>query len=395
MKRCILPFFILLLLASCGGVKKTQQALNTGNYLHAINTSVQELAQNKTRKSKQSYVLLLEEAYDKFLERELSDIRFLQKDGNPAHLAEIYEKYNEIRDVQNRIRPLLPLPVYDQGREAQFDFPNFDAKLLAVRDDLSVYLYENANALLEGATQKWEFRKAYADFEYLNEINPGYADTRRQMDWAYQNGLDYVRVKIINDTEKILPKRLEADLLNFNTYGLTDLWTAYHTNPMEDIDYDYEMQLSFRNIAISPEQVSERQIIREKQVKDGTQFLLDEDGNAVRDSLGNRIEVDRLKTVRCNFYEFTQQKIAQVVGNVNFVDLRTRQAVNTYPLTSEFVFQHVYARYDGDRRALDTDLIGLLDLAAVPFPSDEDMVYSAGEDLKARLKNILNRQQFQ
>lgn len=394
MKRPILSLVVLLLIASCGGVKKTQEALNTGNYLQAINTSVRELAENKTKKNKQSYVLVLEEAYSKFLDRELSDIRFLRKDGNPAHLEDIYRKYTEIREVQNRIRPLLPLPVYEQNREARFEFPNYDRELIAAKEELSVYLYENASATLERATQKWEFRKAYEDFQYLSEINPGYADTKAQMDYAYQNGLDYVRVKMINDTQQIIPERLEADLLNFNTYGLNDLWTAYHTNPMQEIDYDYEMQLSFRDIDISPEQVSERQLIQERQVKDGTQYLLDEDGNVVRDSLGNRIEVDRFRTVRCNFYEFTQQKIAQVVGNVNFVDLRTRQPVNSYPLTSEFVFRHVYANFDGDRRAIDNDLVALLDLAAVPFPTDEEMVYHAGEDLKSRLKSILSRQQF-
>ncbi|MEJ2585485.1 MAG: hypothetical protein P8Z38_10765 [Robiginitalea sp.] len=394
MKRPILSLVVLLLIASCGGVKKTQEALNTGNYLQAINTSVRELAENKTKKNKQTYVLLLEEAYAKFLERERSDIRFLKKDGNPAHLGDIYRKYSEIREVQSRIRPLLPLPVYDQNREARFEFPNYDRELIAAKEELSAYLYETASAMLERATEKWEFRKVYEDFRYLDEINPGYADTKQQMDWAYQNGLDYVRVKMINDTQQIIPERLEADLLNFNTYGLNDLWTAYHTNPVENIDYDYEMQLAFRDIAISPEKVSERQLIQERQIKDGTQDLLDQEGNVVRDSLGNRIEVDRFRTVRCNFYEFTQQKVAQVVGNVNFVDLRTRQPVNSYPLTSEFIFRHVYANYDGDRRAIDNDLVALLDLAAVPFPSDEEMVYHAGEDLKSRLKNILNRQQF-
>jgi hypothetical protein len=315
MKRSILPLVVLFLIASCGGVKRTQEALNTGNYLQAINTSVRELAENKTKKSKQTYVLVLEEAYAKFLERELSDIRFLRKDGNPAHLGDIYQKYTEIRDVQNRIRPLLPLPIYDQNREARFKFPNYDRELIAAKEELSAFLYENASALLERATEKYEFRKAYEDFRYLNEINPGYADTKQQMDWAYQNGLDYVRVKMINDSQQIIPERLEADLLNFNTYGLNDLWTTYHTNPVQDIDYDYEMQLSFRNIDISPEQISERQLIQERQIPDGTQVLLDEDGNAVRDSLGNRIEVDRFRTVRCNFYEFTQPDVYFRVGD--------------------------------------------------------------------------------
>ena len=395
MKRSIIIVMLLAFVYSCGGVKKTQQALNTGNYLQAINSSVMELAENKTRKNKQSYVVLLEEAYAKYIEFEEQQINFLKKDGNPAHLEEIYKRYSEMRNVQNRIRPLLPLPIYEENREARFSFPNYENELLAVQESLSSYLYENASQILGNATQKWEFRKAYEDFKYLNEINPGYADTRDQMDYAYQNGLDYVMVRMINDSQQIIPERLEADLLNFNTYGLNSLWTAYHTNPLDEIDYDYEMQVAFRDIVISPEQVSERQVIKERQIKDGTQDLIDEEGNVVRDSLGNRIVIDRLRTVRCNYYEFTQQKIAQVVGNVNFVDLRTRQSLNSYPLTSEFQFQHIYANYDGDRRALDNDLVARLGLAAVPFPTDEEMVYNAGEDIKNRIKNILKNQRFQ
>ena len=54
----------------------------------------------------------------------------------------------------------------------------------------------------------------------------------------------------------------------------------------------------------------------------------------------------------------------------------------------------MYANYDGDKRALDNDLVSLLQLARVPFPSNEQMVYDAGEDLKNNLKRILNNQSF-
>ena len=79
---------------------------------------------------------------------------------------------------------------------------------------------------------------------------------------------------------------------------------------------------------------------------------------------------------------------------VSYIDLNTKQQVNTYPLSSEFIFEHIYANYQGDRRALENDLIALLDLRAVPFPSNEQMVYDAGEDLKNRLKDILVRHKF-
>jgi hypothetical protein len=63
-------------------------------------------------------------------------------------------------------------------------------------------------------------------------------------------------------------------------------------------------------------------------------------------------------------------------------------------LASEFVFEHVYARYNGDRNACDESYISYFDQRAVPFPSNEQMVYDSGEDLKAKLKDIIVRNKF-
>ncbi|MEX0291219.1 MAG: hypothetical protein AB3N14_19105 [Flavobacteriaceae bacterium] len=394
MKKVLLYTTVLVFLIACGGVKKTQEAINTGNYSNAINNALRNISDNKTKKSHQPYILMLEEAFAKNTDRELQNIEFLKRDGNPANFEAIYNSYRNLRQIQERIRPLLPLQIYDENRYASFAFNNYDEQIIASKIDLSEYLYGNASNLLANAANKFDYRRAYDDFTYLEQINPGYSDSKQKMDLAYTKGLDYVKVNMVNETDQIVPARLEEELLNFNTFGLDDLWTEYHANPLKEVDYDYEMQVAFRNISISPEQVSEKQIIKEKQIKDGYEYLEDENGNLVKDSLGNEIKVDRLKTVRCNFYQFTQHKAAQVVGNVQYIDLRTKQPVNSYPLSSEFIFQHIYANYDGDKRALDNNLVSLLNLAAVPFPTNEQMVYDAGEDLKARLKNIIIRHKF-
>ncbi len=393
MKRILLISTFALLLA-CGGVKKTQEALNSGNYVTAMNKAIKNLTENKTRKGNQAYVVMLEDAFAKHTQREREQIAFLKQDGNPANLENIYNSYLQLKNIQQRIRPLLPLRIYDEGRDASFNFVNYDVAILDIKRDLSEYLYSNATAQLASAQQKVDFRSAYNELKYLQDINPGYKETIAKMNDAYTKGLEYVRVEIGNDTEQIIPERLEEELLDFNTYGIDNFWREYHANPLSEIQYDYALNLNFRQINISPEQVNETQIIKEKQIKDGFEYLLDENGNAVKDSLGNRIKVDRFKTVRCNFYQFTQFKSAQIGAKVSFTDLTTGQEVNSYPLSSEFVFEHVYANYRGDKRALDTDLIPLLDIRAVPFPSNEQMVYDAGEDLKTRLKTIIRQYQF-
>ncbi|TVZ14432.1 hypothetical protein [Maribacter sp. MAR_2009_72] len=393
MKKFLLFSFIGILL-SCSGVKKTQEALNTGNYLGAINKALVNIAENKTKKSNQTYIVLLEEGFKKHAERELQHIKFLKKDGNPANFEEIYNTYNNLKAIQERIKPLLPLYIQDENRKAQFSFKNYDDNIIASKLNLSDYLYDRANNLINNATYKSDYRTAYNELNYLQQLNPNFKDVTLKIDEAYQKGLDYVLVEMNNNTDMVIPRRLEDELLNLNTYGLNNQWTEYHTNEIKDRVYDYLMELSFENINISPEQISEKQISKEKQIKDGYTFVEDRNGNVVSDSLGNSIKIDKFKTVRCDFYQFTQFKSAEVTGVVNFIDLKKQQKINQYPLSSQFVFEHIYANYSGDKRALDNNLTALLQRARVPFPSNEQMVYDAGEDLKNNLKNILNRQSF-
>lgn len=395
MKKILLFGFTIGLLLSCSGVKRTQEALNSGNYMSAINKAISNIAENKTKKGNQTYIVLLEEGYRKNTERELQHIKFLKKDGNPANFEEIYNAYANLKSIQERIRPLLPLYIQDEDRKAQFNFKNYDDQLIVAKQNLSDFLYNRAVTLLENANYKSDFRTAYNDLNYLEDLNPNFKDTFAKREEAYLKGLDYVIVEMTNNTDKVIPRRLEEELLNLNTYGLNNLWTEYHTNRIQNQDYDYQMEVSFQDINISPEQIREKQISKEKQIIDGYTFVEDRNGNVVVDSLGNSIKIDKFKTVRCDFYQFTQFKSAQVTGVVNFTDLRKKQKINQYPLTSQFVFEHSYANFDGDKRALDNDLVSLLQLARVPFPSNEQMVYDAGEDLKNNLKNILSRQSFQ
>ena len=153
MKKFLLFSFIGLLL-SCSGVKKTQEALNSGNYEAAINKAVMNIAENKTKKSNQQYIVLLEEGFKKNTERELQHIKFLEKDGNAANYEEIFNTYNRLKSIQERIRPLLPLQIQDEGRRAQFNFKNYDDEIISSKNNLSEFLYNKATTLLPNANNK-------------------------------------------------------------------------------------------------------------------------------------------------------------------------------------------------------------------------------------------------
>jgi len=387
-------FGLFILMLSCGGVKNTQEALNTGNYYSAINKSVAKLSENKTRKGNQDYIYMLEDAFVKNTKRELKEIDFLKKDGNPANYEKIYNLYNRLNSVQERITPLLPLQLYDENRNASFSFKDYSNDILSSKSKLSDYLYNNATTLLTSAITKYDFRKAYDDFKYLSKLSPDYKDVREKTEEAYQKGIDFVQVRLSNNTDKIIPEDLESSLLNFNTYDLDNLWTRYHTNPQRDIHYNYEMLLDFTAINISPEHVVTKVTTEEKEIKDGWRYVLDENGNVAKDSLNNDIKEDKFIVVKCDFRKFTQHKDVQISGNVTYYDLKTKQQINSYPLTSGFVFEHIYANYNGDKRALDDKLIRLANRRPVPFPSNEQLIYDSGEDLKNNIKSIIKKYQF-
>ncbi|MEZ0006812.1 hypothetical protein ABH942_002189 [Flavobacterium sp. 28YEA47A] len=381
--------FLVFALASCG-VKQTTNMLTSGDYDGAIDNAVNSLRSNKDKKGKQDYIYLLEEAFAKAKERDLRDVQFLAKDANPRNLERIYTTYVQLNNRQEKIRPLLPLRLMKENRNAIFPFDDYTDQIVNSKNALSKYLYDNAKALLL-TKDKMTIRRAYDDLLYLDQINPGFKDIRKLMDEAQFKGTDFVNVYMRNETNMVIPIRLQNDLLDFSTNGLNDKWTVYHSSKQKSVNYDFEIVVNFRQINISPEQVKEKQFIKEKQIKDGVKNLTDSRGNVVKDSLGNVIKVDKFKTIKVDIYEFTQFKAAQVTAKVDYIDYKSGQLLQTFPLTSEFIFENIYSTYRGDRRAAEDSYYTYFNQKAVPFPSNEQMIYDTGEDLKVKLKNIISR----
>ena len=135
--------------------------------------------------------------------------------------------------------------------------------------------------------------------------------------------------------------------------------------------------------------VNEKNFYNERQIKIGLKNLLDKKGNIVKDSLGKAIQVDNFKTVSARIYEYQQYKACQVIANVVFTNLQNNQLIQSFPLNSESIFDNVYATFKGDRRAIDLNYNDYFDRRPMPFPSNEQMVFDTGEDLKNKFKSIL------
>ena len=392
MKKITLLLSLFLLFTACS-LKQTQNLLSSGNYDQAIDNAVLNLRSNKDKKGKQDYVYLLEEAFAKAKERDLNAINLLAKDANPAQLEKMYNTYLQLNSRQEKIKPLLPLKLIKEGRNAIFPFDNYNDQIISSKNALSAYLYANAKKLMV-TSDKINYRKAFDDLEYLNQINPNYKNVLQLADEAKFKGSDYVSVYTKNETNMIIPQRLQNDLLDFSTLGLNDKWTVYNSNRQKGIDYDYGMVINFRQIYISPEQIKEREFVKERVIKDGVKKLIDANGKEVLDEKGKVVMVDNLITVTARIYEFRQFKSCQITAKIDYINFKNNQLLQSFPLTSEFIFENIYATYKGDGRASDDNYFSYFDRRPVLFPSSEQMVYDTGEDLKAKIKDIITRNRF-
>ncbi|NRB59187.1 MAG: hypothetical protein HRU50_04510 [Winogradskyella sp.] len=368
-----------------------ESAISNGNYDQAISEALRRLENNKDKKRKQAYIVMLKDAYDKVLTEDLKQIAYLEKDGNPELYKTIFESYVDLEARQTAIKRILPLKI--NGKTVAFSFNDYSTKIVDYKYKTSDYLLDKGTGLLD-IDNKFKAREAYNLFKYIDNINPDYDNVSALMQQAHLAGINYVHVSIKNDTQQMIPQLLENELLDFNTYGLNQFWTSYHAIADDTIEYDYAMELQLKQINVSPERINERQLLREKDIVDGWEYLLDDNGNVAKDSLGNDIKIDRIITTRARFFEVLQTKSAQVIAEVVYTDLKQNQIVDTFTIDSGFVFENVFGRFRGDRRALNRDDRRLLRQEQIQFPTNEQMVYDSGEDLKQQLKDIIRTYAF-
>lgn len=377
----------LLLFTGCNSVKRNQRFLAQGDYDQVIELAIKKLQKDKNGKNSEAHIFFLEEAFKRIVEEDENRIAFLKKENNPANIREIYYLYCDLDKRQGLIKPLLPL------KDAQFKLVNYGDQLIAAKNDFSDYLFAEGNRFLD-RNQILDARKAYGFFNDLKNLRDNYQGVDEKLNESHFKGTDFVFVALNNRSDQIIPFRLEQELLDFNTYGLNDFWTEYHHQPLNGIDYNFGIDLDFNEIIISPERISEKTYQRKKVIQEGWEYLLDRNGNVMKDSLGNDIKVDKYITVLADVTYTEQLKSVRVGANAVYKDLLRNHILNKHPLGTEFIFENIFAHYQGDIRALTPEDVEYAKNIFFPFPSHPQMILDAGEEIKIRLKEILLNNRF-
>lgn len=385
MKNLIYLFLAVILISSCTSIGKL---VEEGRYDDAITTAVNKLKGKKKKKTE--YVEYLEKAFNKVMEQDLNDIEFLKDQNKPDNWDRIYGKLLAIDTRQKTIEPLLPL-ISEDGYQAKFEFVRVEPLLIEAEENSAGYHYTEGKKLLDRAEKgdKIAAKRAYEEFQSIDLHFKHFKDKEMLKERAKILGMINVLIMVENDADVVLPQDFAEELSRIDVRELEDMWTRYYTQDPGDINYDYLADIVINQLLVSPEKEKEVYYVDEKEIEDGFNYVLDGNGNVMKDSLGNDIKVEKYTKIRAEIFELYRHKAAKVSGKVIYKDLRTGEIVSSRPVHVEAVFESYASKFNGDKRALSDKTRGRLRTKPLPFPSNYDLTMQAANDLKEILVDEL------
>lgn len=385
MKTILYTLTLILLTLSCRSIDKM---VEQGRYDEAIIFAAQKLAGKKNKKTK--HVKGLETAFAKLTRMEMNEINEMDGTNNPHNWDRIYRLAQKIDSRQRRVEAFLPL-VSKDGYKADFEFVRTDVVLAKAREGAAEYHYNEALQLLEASFEgdKMAARQAFNKLKDVRYYKESYKDLNRLLNTALEIGQTHVGVQVINNSYSILPVAVDEIMRSVSVQDLNTTWKRFYLTEEPDSTLDYIAVLEITRLDVSPERETVEHYTDSKQVKDGWKYVLDENGNVKKDTLGNDIKEDHFKTVTAQITEIFREKAAYIEGRLRYQNLRTGETISSRPVSVEAVFNDYASRYRGDKRALGDRCRRRLKDYPAPFPDDFAMVLDATENLKAAFKDAL------
>jgi hypothetical protein len=375
--------------------KSPQKLYERGNYDEAISLAVKEL---RERKVKEKDVITLVEAFNYINQRDAERLSRLRAQRTDDTWDDIYALADKMQRRQELVKPLLALDESKYyGRLTDLYFENgLNMMLSEAREGAAEFLYKKANANMERARngERLIAREAYNDLNSIQNYYSGYKNTKELANEAYAMGINHIYFKVENDSRAFLPRDFERTLESIFVRDLNSTWIKYHTLKDDNLRYEYTIVAKVTRIDVSPELYDRNHRIEEARVEDGYDYTYDEKGNVKKDTLGNDIKVKRYKTVRADVFEVRQRKEAQVFGYLEYFDNRTNERILSRPIESNARFDHYAVRFEGDRRALCENTCSLLGNSPARFPTDEELLLTAAENMKGNAKRIVRNNDY-
>ncbi len=362
---------IVIFLASCASSSKL---LQQGNYDASIDKSVKKLMRDADNPKE---IKVLKKAYQLANDGDLDKITKLKLTGQPDIWGDIFKAYQSLISRQQKVSR-LPDEVLTK---INFTKQNYLMEQASALKKAAEYNYQHARVLLK-TRNKQDARAAYNELLFISNNLPYYKKTSELMQQALQQGTNFVLFRMENQSNAVLPKNYEEQILKISLSSLDEQWLTFDTYAREGVRYDFDIDLLLKEIDVSPELIQQEKITETKEVEDGWEYVLDANGNVKKDSLGNDIKKTKYTTLKAFVTKSHMSKSTQVKGTLDYYDNHSGQLIKTFPITTEFVFDYYYAAFEGDKEALSAESLKLIRNKPVPFPTDAEIIYDTSDKLK-------------
>ncbi|MFA5974267.1 MAG: hypothetical protein WC780_18100 [Lentimicrobiaceae bacterium] len=382
MKRIFpLVFILAIIFSGCGSSKKQ---LQKGNYDAAIAKSVKQLRKDR---SDVKEIEILEQSYKVANEQDNERIKFLKMEGKPNNWDQIYLVYKALSDRQSLVKTVTPLD--KNGQSVDFPYVDYMSDMVNAKRKAADFYYAHGMELMKNGLKE-SYRQAFDEFVKAKNYVGDYDGIDNKIAEAKDLGMSRVLVSIQNTSMIKFPQEFEQDLLALNLPALNSEWVEYYTqNLNENTKYDYFIDVNIKNIAVSPDQTTEKDTVVKKSVEDGFTYALDKKGNVMRDTLGNDIKIKKYKTLQCALVESHQYKACQITGDIAVTQANPEKVIKKDPIGAQSTFENVSSRALGDLQALSASQLERTKTTPVPFPKDIEMVIRCSEPLKTAIRGAI------
>jgi hypothetical protein len=388
MKRYLLLIITLFSLHACNTYKHAQKDIYAGNFDQALDNMLKKYAKGNIKdKDIARWSSTFNTAYAKANSQNIDEIYKSQymPEGSDKYRS-ILGNYSSLQGRYDKLKPYLPIRV--NGEIIPINNENYSRQLENASLKLADALYVEAELLMK-SNNKFESRLAYDKYTEISQLIPNYTKIQDKMDRAYQKGLTHILINVHNDSRSVLPRDLHRDLTYIQTNNQAQFWQKYHTQAT-NMNYDYNLELNFRDIAVTPLFIDREHNTYKREWIDSTEFAKDRNGKTIKDSLGQAVKLFLKKAVQCRVNTQFHKKSTRVISEFILTDNQGTIISRLAPIESNVDFNQITYSIDGDEHALDRDLLKKIHCQKpVLIPTDEQMVFDCGQDIKSKFSNFV------
>jgi hypothetical protein len=375
MKKVLpLLFVIVLIMSGCGSSKKQ---LEKGNYDAAVEKAVRQLRKdpNDTKEAAN-----LETAYKIANDQDNERIKLLKTEGKASGWDEIYLLYKKLYDRQTLVRSVPQL---------NYPYVDYTQDMVGAKKKAADFYYAHGIELMK-INMRDSYRQAYQEFVRAKQYVGDYEGIDSKIAESRYMGISRVLVAIQNKSLLVFPKEMMDQLLTLDLPALNSDWVEYHTQVLDqNTRFDYFVNININNILVTPDQTLQADSTMKRDIDDGYNYVLDQKGNVMRDSLGNDIKVKKYKTVQCALIQTIQRKSCHIEGTIDVLQSNPNQLLKQDPIGAEAKFENISSRAIGDIQALNPRQLDRTKAKIIPFPTDIEMVMRCSDNLKMAIRGAM------